>query len=153
MDIFNDFDAQYGNNIDNPDANDVGHDGHSIATLHAGQGTLIGVNDHSYIGDIATYDGHTEMQNDIMNPQSMDMSDYLQTHGNCDEIMNYSDPLLHSSEYRMDPFNAGHITNPNADIPNVHVSPYLRSGTWVEGHMRTEPDRDVTNNLSYHPKK
>ena len=35
--------------------------------------------------------------------------DYLSMSGNSEEILDYQDPLMHSAEYRMNPFNAGSI--------------------------------------------
>lgn len=40
-------------------------------------------------------------------PNVFGSEDYLSIHGNADTILNYQDPLAHSSEYRMDPFNVG----------------------------------------------
>ena len=42
-------------------------------------------------------------------PNVFGSEDYLSMSGNAEEILDYQDPLMHSAEYRMNPFNAGSI--------------------------------------------
>lgn len=83
---------------------------------------------------------------------------YLDMQGNAHEIMNYRDPLLHSAEYRCNPFDvtggSEHQHYPGCghqwhNHKRVHVDGYVRDdGTYVEEHWRTAPDGDFSNNIS-----
>lgn len=56
-------------------------------------------------GGVDIYDADMQMDGMTM-PNVFGGEDYLSFQGNGDEIMSYDDPLLHSSEYQMEPFRA-----------------------------------------------
>lgn len=50
----------------------------------------------------------SDMQMDGMTmPNVFGGEDYFSMSGNADEILDYQDPLMHSAEYKMNPFNVG----------------------------------------------
>ena len=90
-------------------------------------GQLVSHTEPNAMGGMDVYDGdmgleHMTMPNvhdgvDIydadMNMDGMTMpnvfggEDYFSMQGNADEILSYDDPLMHSPEYRMEPFKVG----------------------------------------------
>lgn len=50
------------------------------------------------------YDGDMQMDGSTM-PNALGGEDYFSMSGNADEILSYEDPLMHSSEYQMGPFD------------------------------------------------
>lgn len=57
-------------------------------------------------GGVDIYDGDMHLEGMTM-PNVLGGEDYWSMSGNADTILNYDDPLMHSSEYVMDPFTAG----------------------------------------------
>lgn len=55
-------------------------------------------------GGVDVYRENMQLQGVTM-PNIFGSEDYLSLHGNADTILSYQDPLVHSSEYRMNPFN------------------------------------------------
>lgn len=59
-------------------------------------------------GGIDIYDGHMQPQGSFV-PDVHGGEDYLSLRGNGDAIMHYNDPLAHSSEFRMEPFDVARL--------------------------------------------
>ena len=57
-------------------------------------------------GGFDFYDSDMHMTGSLM-PNISGGVDYLSMHGNADTMLNYQDPLVHSAEYHMNPFNVG----------------------------------------------
>ena len=57
-------------------------------------------------GGMDIYDSSMHLEGMTM-PNVFGGEDYWSMSGNADTILNYDDPLMHSSEYVMDPFTAG----------------------------------------------
>lgn len=55
-------------------------------------------------GGVDIYDANMHM-NGMTMPNVFGGEDYLSMRGNAETILNYQDPLVHSAEYRMNPFN------------------------------------------------
>lgn len=71
--------------------------------------------------------------------------------GNAHEIINYSDPLIHSSEYHCAPLHL-HAVDLSSQ-PLVHVDGYVKGdGTYVHDYLRTAPNGIKEDNLSYQEK-
>lgn len=67
--------------------------------------------------------------------------------GNINDLLNYHDPLMHSSEYHCMPLHLHSMPEPPHTII---VDGYNRAdGTHVQAHVRTTPDGIEYNNLSY----
>lgn len=77
--------------------------------VHGGEDIYDGMNLHQMtipnaLGGVDIYDVNMHMEGMTL-PNVFGSEDYLSTHGNADAILNYQDPLAHSAEYRMNPFN------------------------------------------------
>ena len=55
-------------------------------------------------GGVDIYDSNMHMDGMTM-PNLYGGEDYLSLHGNADTMLSYQDPLIHSSEYHMNPFD------------------------------------------------
>lgn len=83
--------------------------------VHGGEDIYHGTKLHQItmqnsLGGIDIYGENMQLQGITM-PNALGGEDYLSLHGNADTILNYQDPLIHSSEYRMNPFNVGYANN------------------------------------------
>ena len=81
--------------------------------VHGGEDTYHGTKLHqttmtNALGGVDIYDANMHM-NGMTMPNVFGSEDYLSMRGNAETILNYQDPLVHSSEYRMNPFNVGSI--------------------------------------------
>ena len=76
---------------------------------HGGEDIYHGTNLHqmtipNVLGGVDIYDANMHMEGMTL-PNAFGSEDYLSMHGNADAILNYQDPLAHSSEYRMNSFH------------------------------------------------
>lgn len=79
------------------------------ANVHGGEDIYHGTKLHQMtipnaLGGVDIYDANMRMEGMTL-PNVFGSEDYLSTHGNADAILTYQDPLAHSTEYRMNPFN------------------------------------------------
>ena len=77
--------------------------------VHGGEDIYHGTKLHqttmpNALGGVDIYDANMHM-NGMTMPNIFGSEDYLSMHSNADTILNYQDPLVHSAEYRMNPFN------------------------------------------------
>ncbi len=77
--------------------------------VHGGEDIYHGTNLHQMtipnaLGGVDIYGVNMHMEGMTL-PNVFGSEDYLSTHGNADAILTYQDPLAHSTEYRMNPFN------------------------------------------------
>lgn len=147
MDFFNNFDQQInGNNFNDNSQTMYQDDGNSYQQhdmYHQYMGHSTGM-EHN-IGNIIPVDGNNQalvyMDNGHM-PYNM---------GNVHEMISYSDPLIHSSEYQCTPLHL-HALDLSSQ-PLVHVDGYVKDdGTYVHDHFRTAPNGIKEDNLSYQEK-
>lgn len=81
--------------------------------VHGGEDIYHGTKLHqttmpNALGGVDIYDANMHMNGMIM-PNVLGSEDYLSMRGNAETILNYQDPLAHSAEYRMNPFNVSTI--------------------------------------------
>lgn len=77
--------------------------------VHGGEDIYHGTKLHKMtipnaLDGVDIYGDNMQLQGMTM-PNVFGGEDYLSLHGNADKILNYQDPLVHSAEYRMNPFN------------------------------------------------
>lgn len=88
------------------------HTTHTANNVHGGQNIYHGhelaqITVPNAHGGIDVYDGHMHQEGSFL-PDHHGGEDYLSSFGNGDAIMHYHDPLIHSAEYHMEPFNVAH---------------------------------------------
>lgn len=133
MDFFNNFDQHMSGYDFNNDEQGVHQDmGHSMGMEHGilniNEAASTDENNHGLI-----YIDNGNMHYDV---------------GNANEMMNCSDPLIHSSKYHCAPLRLHDLDFSNP--PLVHVDGYVKDdGTYVQEHFRTAPNGIKEDNLSY----
>lgn len=149
MDFFNNFDQQMNGNNFNDNSQMYQDDGSNYQqhdTHYQDMGHATGM-EHSIlnIGDTTPVDGYNH---DLV---YVDNGNMYYDVGNAHEMINYSDPLIHSGEYHCAPLHLHAVDLANQ--PLVHVDGYVKDdGTYVHEHLRTAPNGIKEDNISYQEK-